>query len=74
MPNQHSATVEKSGSDRVTQFSIFLPNKVGAFLNIVKLLNEHHIHVLATNKGDWFSEQVKVNVGILHCRLSREAA
>ena len=49
MPTEHSATIEKSGSDRVTQFSIFLPNKVGAFLKIVKLLNEHHIHVLATN-------------------------
>ena len=49
MPTQHSATIEKTGSDRVTQFSIFLPNKVGAFLNVVKLLNEHHVHVLATN-------------------------
>lgn len=29
------------------QFSVFLPNKVGAMLDIVKLLNTHHTHVLA---------------------------
>ena len=29
------------------QFSIFLTNKVGAMLDIVKLLNTHHTHVVA---------------------------
>ena len=29
------------------QFSVFLPNKVGAMLDVVKLLNLHHIDVLA---------------------------
>lgn len=47
MASQQSPT--KPGDERVTQFSIFLPNKVGAFLNVVKLLNEHHVHVLATS-------------------------
>ncbi len=31
----------------VKQFSIFLPNKVGAMLDIVKLLNTNHTHVVA---------------------------
>jgi hypothetical protein len=45
-------TAEKLGDARVTQFSIFLPNKVGALLDVVKLLNEHHVHVLAINVQD----------------------
>ncbi len=32
---------------RVTQFSIFLPNKVGELLDVVRLLNERDVHVLA---------------------------
>ncbi|MEO8205144.1 MAG: acetolactate synthase [Chthoniobacterales bacterium] len=32
---------------QVRQFSVFLPNKVGALLEIVKLLNEHAIIVIA---------------------------
>ncbi len=31
----------------VRQFSIFLPNKVGAMLDVVKLLNMHNTHVIA---------------------------
>lgn len=31
----------------VKQFSVFLANKVGAMLDIVKLLHQHAIHVLA---------------------------
>jgi hypothetical protein len=42
----------KAWRSRVTQFSIFLPNKVGALLHVVKLLNEHHVHVLAVNVQD----------------------
>lgn len=35
-------------AERVNQFSIFLSNKVGAFMEVVRLLNEEHIQVLAT--------------------------
>ena len=45
-------TTEKLGGQRVTQFSIFLPNKVGALLHVVRLLNAHHIDVLAVNVQD----------------------
>jgi hypothetical protein len=48
-PTKRPESPSKPGDGRVTQFSIFLPNKVGAFLNVVKFLNEHHIHVLATS-------------------------
>jgi hypothetical protein len=37
---------------RVKQFSIFLPNKVGALVEVVRLLNEHNIHVLAISVQD----------------------
>jgi hypothetical protein len=40
-------TTSKIGGPLVRQFSIFLPNKVGAMLEIVKLLNTHHTHVVA---------------------------
>ena len=45
-------TTEKLGSPRVTQFSVFLPNKVGALLHVVRLLNQHQIVVLAVNVQD----------------------
>ena len=32
---------------RVRQFSVFLPNKAGAMLDVVKLLNAHHVDVVA---------------------------
>ena len=34
------------------QFSVFLPNKVGAMLEIVKLLNAHHTHVVALSVSE----------------------
>ncbi len=40
-------TTQRAGGPLVTQFSIFLPNKVGAMLDIVKLLNQHSTHVVA---------------------------
>ena len=40
------ATTEKLGGPLVKQFSIFLPSKVGAMLEIVKLLNQHNTHVV----------------------------
>ena len=52
MPFESSQTTEKLGGSRVTQFSIFLSNRVGALLHVVKLLNEHHVHVLAVNVQD----------------------
>lgn len=52
MPTEPTATAEKLGGSRVTQFSIFLANRVGALLHVVKLLNELHVHVLAINVQD----------------------
>ena len=40
-------TTSKLGGPLVRQFSVFLPNKVGAMLEIVKLLNANAIHVVA---------------------------
>jgi hypothetical protein len=40
-------TTSKVGGPLVRQFSVFLPNKVGAMLQIVKLLNSHATHVVA---------------------------
>ena len=47
-PPSGSKTASHAGRDRVVQFSIFLRNKVGAFLDVVRLLKDHHIHVLGT--------------------------
>jgi len=52
MPTEHSQTAEKLGGARVTQFSIFLSNRVGALLDVVRILNESHVHVLAVNVQD----------------------
>ena len=40
-------TTSKFDGPLVRQFSVFLPNKVGAMLDIVKLLNQHHADVVA---------------------------
>jgi len=45
-------TAEALGGPRVTQFSIFLSNRVGALLDVVKVLNERNIHVLAISVQD----------------------
>ena len=42
----------KASGPRVKQFSVFLPNKVGALSDIVKVLAEHSVHVLALNVQD----------------------
>jgi hypothetical protein len=52
MPFDSSHTTEKLSGSGVNQFSVFLANKVGALLNVVKLLNETHVHVLAINVQD----------------------
>ena len=48
----NSDTTEKLSGPRVNQFSIFLPNKVGALLDIVKLLNDRNVHVVAISVQD----------------------
>jgi hypothetical protein len=45
-PTAHTGT--RAARDRVIQFSVFLRNKVGAFLDVVRLLQEHQINVLGT--------------------------
>ena len=40
-------TTSRLAGPLVKQFSVFLPNKVGAMLDVVKLLNTHHTHVVA---------------------------
>ena len=47
-----SQTTEKLEGPRVKQFSIFLKNKVGALLDIVKLLKEDNVLVLALSVQD----------------------
>ena len=45
-------TTSKIDGPLVKQFSVFLPNKVGAMLDIVKLLNGHHMDVLALSVSE----------------------
>jgi hypothetical protein len=45
-------TTSKLDGPLVKQFSVFLPNKVGAMLDIVKLLNGHHINVVAISVSE----------------------
>ncbi len=45
-------TAEGLQESGVKQFSIFLQNKVGALLDLVKLLNEAHVEVLAFSVQD----------------------
>lgn len=47
-----AATTEKASGPQVRQFSVFLRNKVGALLEIVKLLDAHSISVLALSIQD----------------------
>ena len=49
---ESSSTTKRHSGSGVNQFSIFLPNRVGALLEVVKLLNEHHVEVLAVNVQD----------------------
>ena len=47
MPLDLPQTTSKTDGPLVKQFSIFLPNKVGAMLDVVKLLHAHSTHVVA---------------------------
>jgi hypothetical protein len=52
MPLDFPETTSKTGGPLVKQFSVFLPNKVGAMLEVVKLLNSHHSHVVAMSVSE----------------------
>ena len=45
-------TASKIDGPLVKQFSVFLANKVGAMLDVVKLLNTNHIHVVAISVSE----------------------
>lgn len=51
MPSS-AATTEKISGPQVRQFSVFLQNKVGALLEVVKLLESHNVVVLALSIQD----------------------
>jgi hypothetical protein len=52
MPLDFPETTSILGGPLVKQFSVFLPNKVGAMLEVVKLLNSHHNHVVAISVSE----------------------
>ena len=52
MPVDLPETTSKMEGPLVKQFSVFLPNKVGAMLDIVKLLNSHSCHVVAMSVSE----------------------
>lgn len=52
MTTESTRTTGKLEGPRVKQFAVFLKNKVGALLDIVKLLNDHHVEVLAVSVQD----------------------
>src|SRR5436189_6294469 len=45
-------TTSKLDGPLVKQFSVFLPNKVGAMLEVVKLLNVQNTHVVALSVSE----------------------
>jgi hypothetical protein len=45
-------TTSKQDGPLVKQFSVFLPNKVGAMLEMVKLINAHETHVVALSVSE----------------------
>jgi hypothetical protein len=52
MPLDLPETTSKLGGPLVRQFSVFLPNKVGALLDILKLLNTYNTHVVAMSVSE----------------------
>ena len=52
MPVDLPETTSKMGGPLVKQFSVFLPNKVGAMLDIVKMLNTNNTHVVALSVSE----------------------
>jgi hypothetical protein len=45
-------TTSKHDGPLVKQFSVFLPNKVGAMLEMVKMINAHETHVVALSVSE----------------------
>ena len=52
MPVDLPQTTSKREGPLVRQFSVFLANKVGAMLDVVKLLNANHAHVVALSVSE----------------------
>ncbi len=52
MPTSFPQTISKQDGPLVEQFSVFLPNKVGAMLEIVKLLSANQTHVVALSVSE----------------------
>jgi hypothetical protein len=52
MPANLPQTISNLEGPLVKQFSVFLPNKVGAMLEIVKLLSTHQAHVVALSVSE----------------------
>src|SRR6202158_528707 len=52
MPVDLPETTSKMGGPLVRQFSVFLPNKVGAMLEIVKMINANETHVVALSVSE----------------------
>ena len=52
MPLDLPETTSRIDGPLVKQFSVFLPNKVGAMLEIVKLLNAHQTHIVAMSVSE----------------------
>src|ERR1700719_3529789 len=52
MPLDLPETTSRIDGPVVRQFSVFLPNKVGAMLEVVKLLSSHHCHVVAISVSE----------------------
>jgi len=52
MPVDLPETTSKMGGPLVKQFSVFLPNKVGAMLEVVKLLNTQNTHVVGLSVSE----------------------
>jgi hypothetical protein len=52
MPLELPKTTSKRDGPLVKQFSVFLANKVGAMLDVVKLLNSHQCHVVAMSVSE----------------------
>jgi hypothetical protein len=52
MPLDLPRTSSKRDEPLVKQFSVFLANKVGAMLDVVKLLNAHDYHIVAMSVSE----------------------
>src|SRR5205814_10452393 len=52
MPLDLPKITSKRDGPLVKQFSVFLPNKVGAMLDVLKLLNAHDCHVVAMSVSE----------------------